>query len=50
MLHLNFCLQVGLIFGESRLATVRAKTYCEILMLTKPDLDDVLKVFPIVAR
>ena len=32
------------------MATVKARTFCEILMLTKPDLDDVLANFPIVAR
>ncbi|RMX52129.1 hypothetical protein pdam_00015157 [Pocillopora damicornis] len=42
--------EIGLIFGENRLATVKAKTFCEILMLTKPDLDEVLVRFPIVAR
>lgn len=42
--------EVGLIFGESRLASVQAKTYCQILMLTKDDLDDVLQYFPVVAR
>ncbi|XP_068721896.1 uncharacterized protein [Montipora capricornis] len=42
--------EVGLIFGDNRLSTVKAKTFCEILMLTKPDLDDVLINFPIVAR
>ncbi|KAJ7372503.1 hypothetical protein OS493_019012 [Desmophyllum pertusum] len=42
--------EIGLIFGENRLATVKAKTYCEILMLTKPELDEVLANFPIVAR
>ncbi|CAH3024940.1 unnamed protein product, partial [Porites evermanni] len=42
--------EIGLIFGENRLATVKARTFCEILMLTKQDLDDVLANFPIVAR
>jgi len=41
---------MGLIFGENRLATVKARTYCEILMLTKPALDEVLANFPTVAR
>ena len=45
-----FCFKVGLIFGDNRLSTVKAKTFCEIIMLTKPDLDDVLDDFPIVAR
>jgi len=42
--------EIGLIFGENRLATVKAKTYCEIRMLTKPALDEVLANFPVVAR
>ncbi|XP_068721829.1 uncharacterized protein [Montipora capricornis] len=42
--------EVGLLFGEYRLATVKARTFCDILMLTKPDLDDVLINFPIVER
>ncbi|XP_044173366.1 LOW QUALITY PROTEIN: uncharacterized protein LOC114949688 [Acropora millepora] len=42
--------EIGLVFGDNRLSTVKAKTFCEIIMLTKPDLDDVLADFPIVAR
>ena len=37
-------------FGERRLASVKAKTYCEILMLTKPALDEALANFPMAAR
>ena len=40
--------EVGLIFGESRTADVRTKTYCEITMLQKKDLDYVLRTFPLV--
>ena len=49
---ISVCLffKIGLVFGDNRLSTVRAKTFCEIIMLTKPDLDDVLADFPIVAR
>ncbi|XP_068704187.1 uncharacterized protein [Montipora foliosa] len=42
--------EVGLLFGKYRLATVKARTFCDILMLTKPDLDAVLINFPLVAR
>ncbi|XP_074616516.1 uncharacterized protein LOC141875947 [Acropora palmata] len=42
--------EIGLVFGDNRLSTVKAKTFCEIIMLTKADLDDVLADFPIVAR
>ena len=44
----SFFGEVGLIFGESRTADVRTKTYCEIAMLVKADLDDVLKTFPLI--
>ena len=49
---ISVCLffKIGLVFGDNRLSTVKAKTFCEIIMLTKPDLDDVLADFPIVAR
>lgn len=42
--------EVGLIFGESRTADVRAKTYCEVAMLRKNDLDQVLVNFPLIER
>ena len=38
--------EVGLIFGEVRTADVRTKTYCELVMLAKEDLDEVLEHFP----
>ncbi|XP_048580862.1 uncharacterized protein LOC5507189 isoform X3 [Nematostella vectensis] len=46
----SFFGEIGLIYGESRFATVQAKTYCQILMLTKHDLDEVLEEFPIIKR
>jgi len=42
--------EVGLIFGEARTADVRAKTYCELAMLKKSDLDEVLVDFPLIER
>ena len=42
--------QVALLYGESRPSDVRAKTYCEIIVFTKKDLDGVLKDFPVVAK
>ena len=44
----SFFGEVGLIFGESRTADVRTKTYCEIAMLVKSDLDEVLETFPLI--
>lgn len=42
--------EVGLIFGDYRTATVRAASYCEVLMLTRADLDEALKDFPLIAK
>ena len=42
--------EVGLIFGDYRTATVRAASYCELLMLRRPDLDEVLEEFPLIAK
>ena len=39
-----------MIFGEPRTADVRAKTYCEVAMLRKGDLDEVLVNFPLIER
>uniref|UniRef100_A0A7M5XLN7 Cyclic nucleotide-binding domain-containing protein n=1 Tax=Clytia hemisphaerica TaxID=252671 RepID=A0A7M5XLN7_9CNID len=42
--------EVGLIFGEPRTADVRAKTFCELAMLRKSDLDEVLVNFPLIEK
>ncbi|XP_022094111.1 uncharacterized protein LOC110981133 isoform X3 [Acanthaster planci] len=42
--------EVGLIFGDYRTATVRAASYCELLMLKRSDLDEVLQHFPLIAN
>ncbi|XP_071795542.1 uncharacterized protein [Asterias amurensis] len=42
--------EVGLIFGDYRTATVRAASYCELLMLKRSDLDEVLHHFPLIAN
>ncbi|XP_077978719.1 uncharacterized protein LOC144434138 [Glandiceps talaboti] len=42
--------EVGLIFGDYRTATVRASSYCELLMLQRPDLDEVLQHFPLIDK
>ena len=42
--------EVGLIFGDYRTATVRAASYCELLMLKRVDLDRVLKFFPLIEK
>ncbi|XP_070566365.1 uncharacterized protein [Ptychodera flava] len=42
--------EVGLIFGDYRTATVRASSYCELMMLQRSDLDEVLNDFPIIAK
>ncbi|XP_071956713.1 uncharacterized protein [Antedon mediterranea] len=42
--------EVGLIFGDYRTATVRAASYCEVLMLQRPALDEVLDHFPLIAK
>jgi len=42
--------EVGLIFGEPRTADVRAKTFCELAMLRKSDLDEVLINFPLIEK
>ncbi|XP_071851243.1 uncharacterized protein [Apostichopus japonicus] len=42
--------EVGLIFGDYRTATVRAASYCEVLMLTRRDLDEALTEFPLIAK
>ncbi|CAH1786243.1 unnamed protein product [Owenia fusiformis] len=41
--------EIGMIFGDPRMATVRAKTYCEILVLNRKNLDEVLEDFPLIA-
>lgn len=46
----SFFGEVGLIFGESRTADVRTKTYCEVAMLRNSDLDEVLETFPLVKQ
>eukprot|EP00002_Diphylleia_rotans_P001080 TRINITY_DN10594_c0_g1_i2.p1 TRINITY_DN10594_c0_g1~~TRINITY_DN10594_c0_g1_i2.p1 ORF type:complete len:1147 (+),score=246.34 TRINITY_DN10594_c0_g1_i2:43-3483(+) len=38
--------EISLIFSQKRTASVIAAEYCELLMLTKQNLDDVLDVFP----
>ena len=42
--------EVGIMYGEKRIAAVRAKTYADIIMLRKEDLDQVLESFPLVQR
>ena len=42
--------ELGLLFGTPRTATVRAATHCELIMLSKHNLDQVLVKFPIVRR
>ena len=42
--------EVGLIFGDYRTATVRAASYCELLMLKRVDLDNVLLHFPLIEK
>ncbi|XP_071497085.1 uncharacterized protein [Diadema antillarum] len=42
--------EVGLIFGDYRTATVRAASYCELLMLKRVDLDEVLQHFPLIEK
>lgn len=37
-------------FGKVRSATVRAATYCELLMISRSDLDGILDSFPIIGR
>eukprot|EP00794_Sanderia_malayensis_P016547 gene16547-18222_t len=42
--------EVGFFYGESRPSDVRAKTYCETVMISKADLDKVLVCFPVIAK
>ena len=42
--------ELGLLFGTPRTATVRAATHCELIMLSKHSLDQVLVKYPIVRR
>ena len=41
---------LGLLFGIPRSATIRAATHCELVMISKEELEDVLKGFPIVKK
>ena len=38
--------EVALLFGKKRTATVRAKTHCDVFVLTKKDLDHALDFYP----
>lgn len=42
--------EIGIIYGEKRIASVRAKTYADVIMLRKDDLEEVLETFPLVQR
>eukprot|EP00795_Rhopilema_esculentum_P012973 gene12973-3735_t len=42
--------EIALLYGESSPADVRAKTYCEIVSISKFDLDNILPSFPIIAK
>ena len=42
--------EIGLIFGNTRTATVRAKTHAEILMLHRDDLDSILVHHPLLKQ
>ena len=46
----NYFGEMGLLFGVPRTATLRAATHCEVNMIPKTELDNVLEVFPIVKK
>ena len=43
-------LQMGLLFGEHRAADIQARTYCEVIMISKSMLDEMLPKYPILMR
>ncbi len=42
--------EIGMLYGDYRTATVRAKTYVEVLELKMSSLDDVLQGFPLLQQ
>eukprot|EP01114_Cavostelium_apophysatum_P007490 TRINITY_DN1959_c0_g1_i2.p1 TRINITY_DN1959_c0_g1~~TRINITY_DN1959_c0_g1_i2.p1 ORF type:complete len:732 (+),score=190.57 TRINITY_DN1959_c0_g1_i2:112-2307(+) len=42
----NFFGEIAILFESKRTASIRAKTYCDLFVLRKADLDKVLKSFP----
>ncbi|KAI8478218.1 hypothetical protein Bbelb_440550 [Branchiostoma belcheri] len=41
---------LSLLFGDQQPDTIRSKTYVEMIILTRDDLDDVLSLYPIVEK
>ena len=46
----HFFGEIGLIFGGRHIVTVTAVSHCELLILKRSDLDEVLVDFPLIAR
>jgi CRP-like cAMP-binding protein len=42
----SFFGEIGLLIEAKRTASIRAATYCDLFVLSKKDLEKVLKVFP----
>ncbi|XP_074659484.1 uncharacterized protein LOC141912168 [Tubulanus polymorphus] len=42
--------EMGLIFGEPRMSTIQAVTHCDMIVISKSDLDHVLSMFPDIKR
>ena len=42
--------ELGFLFGSPRTLTVRAATHCELLMLNRRDLDNMLEAYPLIQK
>ena len=42
--------ELGFLFGSPRTATVRAATHCELVMLSRYDMNHVVESFPLLAK